>query len=116
RARVHHVHPDRGAGEPPGGRAAQRTHPDPRRKVLAMSTNIEEPNPGLKDLGRYEYGWADSDAAGATARRGLSEEVVRDISARKDEPEWMTRLRLKALRLFDKKPMPTWGSDLTGID
>jgi Fe-S cluster assembly protein SufB len=81
-----------------------------------MSTHIEELNPGLKDLGRYEYGWADSDTAGASARRGLSEEVVRDISSRKNEPEWMLKLRLKSLRLFDKKPMPNWGSDLSGID
>src|SRR6476620_8992543 len=81
-----------------------------------MSTNIEERNPGLKDLGRYEYGWADSDTAGASARRGLNEEVVRDISTRKGEPQWMLDLRLKSLRLFDKKPMPPWGSDLTGID
>jgi Fe-S cluster assembly protein SufB len=80
-----------------------------------MST-IEELNPGLKDLGRYEYGWADSDTAGASARRGLSDEVVRDISGRKNEPQWMTDLRLKSLRLFDKKPMPSWGSDLSGID
>ncbi len=81
-----------------------------------MSTSIEERNPGLKDLGRYGYGWADSDAAGASARRGLSEEVVRDISGRKGEPEWMLAQRLKGLKLFGKKPMPTWGSDLTGID
>ena len=81
-----------------------------------MSTNIEELNPGLKDLGRYEYGWSDSDAAGATARRGLDEEVVRDISRLKNEPEWMLDIRLKALRLFGKKPMPTWGSDLSDID
>ncbi|MFW5474201.1 Fe-S cluster assembly protein SufB [Knoellia sp. CPCC 206450] len=80
-----------------------------------MST-IEELNPGLKDLGRYEYGWADSDSAGATARRGLNEDVVLDISRRKSEPQWMEDLRLKSLRLFGKKPMPTWGSDLTGID
>ncbi|MDT0215202.1 Fe-S cluster assembly protein SufB [Rothia sp. ARF10] len=80
-----------------------------------MST-IEELNPGLKDLGRYEYGWADSDSAGSTARRGLNEEVVLDISRRKNEPQWMEDLRLKSLRLFGKKPMPTWGSDLTGID
>ncbi len=81
-----------------------------------MSTNIEERNPGLKDLGRYEYGWADTDVAGASARRGLNEEVVRDISARKNEPEWMLKLRLKGLSLFGKKPMPTWGSDLGDID
>jgi Fe-S cluster assembly protein SufB len=81
-----------------------------------MSTNIEELNPGLKDLGRYEYGWADSDAAGSSARRGLSEEVVRDISGRKSEPDWMLQTRLKGLRLFGKKPMPHWGADLSGID
>ncbi|MFN8081296.1 MAG: Fe-S cluster assembly protein SufB [Kineosporiaceae bacterium] len=72
--------------------------------------------PELEGLGRYEYGWADPDAAGATARRGLNEEVVRNISALKNEPEWMLDLRLKGLRLFGRKPMPTWGSDLSGID
>ncbi len=73
------------------------------------------PHPELEGLGRYEYGWADSDTAGATARRGLSEDVVRNISALKNEPEWMLQMRLKGLRLFEKKPMPTWGSDLSGI-
>ena len=77
---------------------------------------IEDLNPGLKGLGTYEYGWADSDTAGATAKRGLSPEVVEDISRRKNEPQWMLDLRLKSLRLFDKKPMPSWGSDLSGID
>ncbi|CAN5357519.1 Fe-S cluster assembly protein SufB [soil metagenome] len=81
-----------------------------------MSTNIEERNPGLKDLGTYEYGWADSDVAGSSARRGLNDEVVSDISRRKGEPQWMLDLRMKGLKLFGKKPMPTWGSDLTGID
>ncbi|MFK5691089.1 Fe-S cluster assembly protein SufB, partial [Ornithinimicrobium sp. LYQ92] len=81
-----------------------------------MSTNIEELNPGLKDLGNYEYGWADKDDAGASAKRGLSEEVVRDISGRKDEQPWMLEQRLKALRLFGKKPMPHWGADLSDID
>ncbi|GLW23324.1 Fe-S cluster assembly protein SufB [Microbispora amethystogenes] len=72
--------------------------------------------PELEGLGNYKFGWADADVAGATARRGLSEEVVRNISALKNEPEWMLDLRLKGLRLFRKKPLPTWGSDLTGID
>jgi len=70
----------------------------------------------LAGLGAYEYGWSDTDTAGANARRGLNEEVVRDISARKNEPEWMLDLRLKGLRLFGRKPMPNWGADLTGID
>ena len=41
---------------------------------------------------------------------------MRDISAKKSEPEWMLDRRLKALSIFDKKPMPNWGSDLSGID
>jgi Fe-S cluster assembly protein SufB len=67
-------------------------------------------------LGRYGFGWADPDTAGTTARRGLNEDVVRDISAKKSEPDWMRQRRLKALQIFAKKPMPTWGSDLSGID
>jgi len=69
----------------------------------------------IASIGNYEFGWHDDDAAGLIARRGLSEEVVRDISALKNEPEWMLEMRLKGLRLFDKKPMPHWGADLTGI-
>ncbi|HLY34692.1 MAG TPA: Fe-S cluster assembly protein SufB, partial [Jatrophihabitantaceae bacterium] len=67
-------------------------------------------------LGRYSFGWADSDVAGASAQRGLNEIVVRDISAKKSEPDWMLQRRLKALDIFGKKPMPNWGSDLSGID
>ncbi|GHH55570.1 Fe-S cluster assembly protein SufB [Lentzea cavernae] len=70
----------------------------------------------IASLGNYEFGWADSDVAGASARRGINEDVVRDISAKKDEPEWMLEYRLKALKLFDLKPMPSWGADLSGID
>jgi Fe-S cluster assembly protein SufB len=70
----------------------------------------------LATLGRYDFGWADSDAAGATARRGLSADVVADISALKAEPQWMLEFRLKALDIFERKPMPRWGADLSGID
>ena len=70
----------------------------------------------LDSLGRYQFGWSDPDSAGATARRGLNEEVVRNISSLKSEPEWMLKSRLKGLSLFGRKPMPTWGSDLSGID
>lgn len=70
----------------------------------------------IASIGSYEYGWHDSDSAGATAQRGLSEEVVRNISRLKNEPEWMLKRRLRALSLFDKKPLPTWGADLSEID
>src|SRR5689334_4549987 len=78
-----------------------------------MTTTTQEQ---LEGLGTYKFGWADSDVAGASARRGLSEEVVRDISARKNEPEWMLEMRLKGLKNFGRKPMANWGADLTGID
>ncbi|MGW2345526.1 Fe-S cluster assembly protein SufB [Streptomyces sp. NPDC001661] len=82
-----------------------------------MTLPIEETaHPELEGLGKYEYGWADSDEAGASAKRGINEDVVKDISSKKSEPEWMTKLRLKGLKLFGKKPMPNWGSDLSGID
>ena len=79
-------------------------------------TSAEQQAATIDELGRYEYGWHDADSAGAIAKRGLSEDVVRNISSLKNEPEWMLDLRLKGLRLFGKKPMPTWGSDLNGID
>lgn len=88
-----------------------------------MSTPTDTPiatpmtqDEAIASLGNYEFGWHDSDAAGMSAQRGLSEAVVRNISALKSEPQWMLDIRLKGLNLFGKKPMPTWGSDLTGID
>lgn len=84
-----------------------------------VTADVTEPTTDeerIASLGQYNYGWHDSDDAGATAQRGLSEAVVRDISAKKNESEWMLEKRLKALRIFDKKPMPAWGSDLSGID
>ena len=77
---------------------------------------MSNPADQLEGLGNYEFGWSDSDSAGAVARRGLNEDVVRDISAKKNEPEWMLEMRLKGLRLFEKQAMPTWGADLSGID
>ena len=73
-------------------------------------------HPELEGLGTYKFGWSDSDAAGSVAKRGLSTDVVRGISTLKNEPEWMLDLRLKGLKLFDRKPMPSWGADLSDID
>jgi Fe-S cluster assembly protein SufB len=47
---------------------------------------------------------------------GLNEQVVRELSAQKNEPEWMLNFRLKALKVFEQKPMPTWGVDLSGLE
>jgi Fe-S cluster assembly protein SufB len=71
--------------------------------------------PELDDLGNYEFGWSDKDDKGEGAKRGISEEVVRNISGLKSEPDWMLERRLKGYEFFLRKPMPTWGSDLSGI-
>lgn len=77
---------------------------------------IAERDKNIDTIGRYDYGWHGKDTFGASAHRGLSEDVVRTISALKNEPEWMLETRLKALEIFAAKPLPTWGPDLSGLD
>jgi Fe-S cluster assembly protein SufB len=61
------------------------------------------------DLDRYKLGWFDRDVEYAfTPRKGINEDVVREISWWKGEPEWMTQFRLKALRNFERMPMKPW--------
>ena len=70
-----------------------------------------------KDLTKdYKYGFNDGDQFVFRSERGLSAEVVADISRRKAEPAWMLEFRLKALEHFRQRPMPSWGADLSGID
>lgn len=68
------------------------------------------------ELDEYKYGFVDEEKHVFRTQPGLSEEVVRQISAQKDEPEWMLEFRLKALRIYESKPMPTWGGDLSGLE
>ena len=72
--------------------------------------------PELDGIGTYEFGWHDKNDAGKNAKRGLTEDVVRDISSKKNEPAWMLETRLKALAMFQKKPLPNWGAYLGDID
>jgi Fe-S cluster assembly protein SufB len=50
------------------------------------------------------------------AEKGLTRRVVEEISKMKNEPEWMLKFRLRALEIFNSKPLPMWGADLTKID
>ena len=61
-------------------------------------------------VGDYKAGWHDSENSTIRFDSGLSEQVVRDISELKNEPEWMTNMRIKAYRHFVDRPMPTWGN------
>ena len=61
------------------------------------------------DLGKYMLGWADSTEGYAfVPKKGLNEDIVREISGMKEEPEWMTKFRLNALKRFERKPMLEW--------
>ena len=64
----------------------------------------------------YKYGFKDEDTSIVKTGIGLSEDVVRQISKLKNEPEWMLEFRLKALRAFEKMPMPSYGPDLSLLD
>jgi Fe-S cluster assembly protein SufB len=78
-----------------------------------MST---EPIVGPQDSYTEKYGFHDTEQHVFKSRKGLDEGIVRELSLMKGEPEWMTEYRLKALEIFWKKPLPTWGGDVSGID
>src|SRR5712691_2883849 len=79
-----------------------------------MATVI--PRIDVGDNYKEKYGFFDPEKFVFKAKRGLSPEVVKEISWMKNEPEWMTTFRLRALKIWDKKEMPTWGADLSMID
>lgn len=64
----------------------------------------------------YKYGFSMPERYAFKLRRGLDEDIVREISRYKHEPEWMTEFRLKSYGYFKQRPMPQWGADLNGID
>lgn len=68
------------------------------------------------DMGEYKYGFRDGHQSIFQSGKGLTEEIVREISRIKEEPEWMLDFRLKALKQFYKMPMPGWGADLAGLN
>jgi Fe-S cluster assembly protein SufB len=71
----------------------------------------------LQELSKgYRFGWSDESRPVFTPKKGLSPAVVEEISSLKGEPDWMRKYRLKALKHFDRRPMPWWGADLSDID
>ncbi|GAY78488.1 iron-sulfur cluster assembly protein SufB [Sporolactobacillus inulinus] len=70
----------------------------------------------LPDIEEYKYGFREKDVSVFRTKRGLTEDIVREISKKKNEPEWMLNYRLKGLHHFYKRPMPQWGADLSGLN
>ena len=69
-----------------------------------------------KTLDDYKFGFKTDNKAVFKSAKGLTKEIVENISKRKNEPKWMLEYRLKSLEIFRQKPMPEWGGDLSGID
>ncbi len=68
-------------------------------------TKIAKPSPIVED----EQGQL-------LARKGISREVIRELSKVKGEPDWMAEKRVKSLEIYERKPVPTWGPDLSGLN
>ncbi len=69
------------------------------------------------DLGKYKLGWHDTEQYVYKPKKGLNEDVVREISHHKSEPEWMTKFRLNSLKRFERKPMLAWfAKNMPSID
>jgi Fe-S cluster assembly protein SufB len=67
------------------------------------------------DLGKYKLGWSDEVDYVFTPKRGLNREIVEEMSWMKGEPDWMRKFRLRAFDVFNKKPMPAFGGDMSQI-
>lgn len=70
----------------------------------------------LNELSDYQYGFSDPESFVFKSGKGLDEAIVRQISAMKEEPEWMLNFRLKAFKHYQERPIPEWGADLSNLD
>ena len=83
---------------------------------MAERTELTPEETQATQIGEYKYGFHDDFTPVFQTERGLTEDIVRQISAHKSEPEWMTEYRVKSHRHFVDRPMPKWGADLSTID
>lgn len=70
----------------------------------------------MPEIGEYKYGFHDKDVSIFRSERGLTKEIVEEISRMKEEPQWMLDFRLKSLEHFYNMPMPQWGGDLNSLN
>src|SRR5690554_5738594 len=70
----------------------------------------------MPEIGEYKYGFSDKDVSIFRSKKGLTKEIVEEISRMKKEPQWMTDFRLKSLEHFYNMPMPQWGGDLSALN
>ena len=70
----------------------------------------------VEDIERALYDIKDVDRSAYKSRSGLTEDIICDISKRKNDPDWMLEFRLKALESYEKTPLPTWGPDISELN
>lgn len=92
----------------------QHTQTDEQKKIIGGVINEDAQKDDLEF--DYKYGFAMPENYKFKAKKGLNEEIVKEISMMKNEPGWMTDFRLKSYRIFLEKKMPPWGPDLSKID
>ena len=74
-----------------------------------MKTNLDEINRNVYDIkNKDEYDFK--------IQKGLTKEIIEEISKQKNEPDWMLKIRLKALETYNKLELPTWGPDLSELN
>ena len=69
----------------------------------------------VNEINRNIYDIKNKDDYEFKIKKGLSREIVEEISKRKNEPDWMLEIRLKALEMYEKLELPTWGPDLSEL-
>ncbi len=67
------------------------------------------------DLGRYKLGWSDVEDYVFKPKRGIDEAIIQEMSWMKGEPDWMRENRLRSFKHFQRRPMPSWGGDMSEI-
>ncbi|HBG55000.1 MAG TPA: Fe-S cluster assembly protein SufB, partial [Ruminococcaceae bacterium] len=77
---------------------------------------MEKKKTMVQDIDRTIYDIKDAVHPAYQVGQGLTPEIVNEISAAKNDPEWMRLFRLKSLRTYNRLPMPTWGPPLDGLN
>ena len=70
----------------------------------------------VSDINRNIYDIKNKDEYEFKIKKGLTPEIIEEISKKKDEPKWMLEFRLKALEVYNSLELPTWGPDLSELD
>ena len=77
---------------------------------------MEKKKTFVEDIERTLYDIKNEDRPVYKTQQGLTEDIIRDISRQKHDPDWMLQFRLKSLDVYNHTPMPTWGPDLSELN